>query len=188
MPAATKTKFNQMTDNERIDFVLRHIVDRDPEVITISDLLHAAKDDDKYAYARISGIMQECSLANVLDSNRVQANGNSRNIIKMGGYLEYLKQKTEKENETSELEKLNIKKLKYDIMLAKWQVKAFWPAFVIAVIGGFYTFYVIISLAIGESEEQRLQRIIENKIQEIQQKNKTLLPPIAKDTLSILKH
>jgi hypothetical protein len=59
-----------------------------------------------------------------------------RDVINIGGWEKYLEQEkiTEKEN-VQDKQKEN-EKLTYDLRLAKWQVKTFWPLFIIALIGG----------------------------------------------------
>lgn len=123
-----------MTDIERIDIILKRIVEKDPEVITISDYLYTLKDNEQYAYSRISGIMGEHNLADVIDSNRVRANENSRNIVKNGGYfkhLELFELDRKKEIQLKELEERN---LKLQIKMNEWFLRSKWIPHVLSLL------------------------------------------------------
>lgn len=79
-------------------------------------------------------------------------------ITKNGGWLNHLKRENQKlkndEQENIRITTLSNKKLEYEVKLAKWQVKSFWPIFVIALLSSFYSGYEIISdLKKTESEK-----------------------------------
>lgn len=56
--------------------------------------------------------------------------------------------------------------------------------FIFGLIGGVYTIYSIIHSAIGESEEQKIERILERKLTEQEQKQKASTYQTNIDTLS----
>jgi hypothetical protein len=183
------TKFKQVnfTDIERINLIIETIVRNDGAGYSISDLLLSNGDTDKTAYSRIADIIIDFNLANMIDSYRVQANNNSRAIVQMGGYQNFLNE-LEKEKKTKlKRETLEFQKLKHDAKLSKWQYYGFWPAFILGTFGGFYSIYSSIDSAVGESIEQKVQRILKKEILLQQQPNNTSTHGINKDTLSIQK-
>jgi hypothetical protein len=102
-----------------------------------------------------------------------------------GGIEKYLDFEKSKIEESSNLEKLRNEKLHLDTKLSKLKVKTFWYVFIFGLFGGFYSMYSMIDSFVGESEEQRIERILENKLQERQQKQKTSTYQTNIDSLSI---
>ncbi len=102
-----------------------------------------------------------------------------------GGIEKFLAHRQVEINEKNRLKKITDEKLIFDAKLSKWQVKIFWPMFIIALIGGFYSIYSIIDAVVGESEEQKIVRILDQKLQEREQKQKTSTSQTSIDTLSI---
>ncbi len=102
-----------------------------------------------------------------------------------GGIENFLAHRQEEINDKKRLDKITNEKLISDAKLSKWQVKIFWPMFIIALIGGLYSIYSIVDAVVGESEEQKIERILDLKLQEREQKQKTSTSQISIDTLSI---
>lgn len=102
-----------------------------------------------------------------------------------GGIDKYLEHESAEKAERNRLEKLKNEKLYLDTKLARWQVKTFWYVFIFGLFGGFYSMYSMIDSFVGESEEQRIERILENKLQEREQKQKTSTYQTNIDSLSI---
>ena len=102
-----------------------------------------------------------------------------------GGIDKYLEHEKAEKAERNRLEKLKNEKLYLDTKLARWQVKTFWYVFIFGLFGGFYSMYSMIDSFVGESEEQRIERILENKLLEREQKQKTSTYQTNIDSLSI---
>jgi len=102
-----------------------------------------------------------------------------------GGIDKYLEHEKSEKDEKIRLEKLKNEKLYLDTKLARWQVKTFWYVFIFGLFGGFYSMYSMIDSFVGESEEQRIERILESKLQEREQKQKTSTYQTNIDSLSI---
>jgi hypothetical protein len=58
-----------------------------------------------------------------------------REVVDTGGWKKYNEKKKKEELEQSLVKEKENAKLNYEIQLAKWQVKAFWPLFGIALLG-----------------------------------------------------
>jgi len=104
-----------------------------------------------------------------------------------GGIDKYLEHEQEIRAENIRLDKARRVKIYNDAKLSKWQAKTFWFVFIFGLIGGFYTIYSIIHSFAGESEEQKIERILEKKLQEREQKHKVSTYQTNIDTLSIKK-
>ena len=104
-----------------------------------------------------------------------------------GGIDKYLAHEKEEIAEKKRLEKLKNEKLHFDTKLSKWQVKTFWFVFIFGLVGGFYSVYSIIDSFVGESEEKKIERMLEQKLQEQEQKHKISTYQTNVDTLSIDK-
>jgi len=59
-----------------------------------------------------------------------------RRVIDLGGWKKFLEQEKIKESEEAFKIQKETEKLNYETKLSKWQVKTFWPLFIIALIGG----------------------------------------------------
>lgn len=101
-----------------------------------------------------------------------------------GGIDKYLEHEQEVRAENIRLDKARHEKIYNDAKLSKWQAKTFWFVFIFGLIGGVYTIYSIIHSAIGESEEQKIERILERKLTEQEQKQKVSTYQTNIDTLS----
>ena len=96
-----------------------------------------------------------------------------REIVEIyGGIDKYLSHEKAENEENIRLDKAKHEKIYNDAKLSKWQIKTFWYVFIFGLIGGFYSIYSIINSFVGESEEHRIERILENKLQAREQKQK----------------
>jgi len=86
------------------------------------------------------------------------------------------------------MENTSHEKLKNEAKLSKWQVKAFLLAFGFAVFGFFYSVFSIVYSSIGESETEKINRIVKKEVLLQQQQHNTLMHEHHKDTLSIYKN
>ncbi len=93
-------------------------------------------------------------------------------INKHGGFEKYLLYLDKENKEKEKLYKIENDKLLLDAKLSRWQVKVFWYVFILGLIGGIYTIYSILNSAFGESQEQKIENILESKLKELQQADK----------------
>lgn len=104
-----------------------------------------------------------------------------------GCIVKYLEHEKEVRTENIRLEKARHEKIYNDAKLSKWQAKTFWFVFIFGLIGGVYTIYSIMHSVVGESEEQKIEHILEQKLQEREQKHKISTYQTNIDSLSIDK-
>ena len=57
-------------------------------------------------------------------------------VIEKGGWSWYLHQLENEEKERARQQELEAEKLRWETKLAKWQVKVFWPVFLLGLVGG----------------------------------------------------
>lgn len=57
-------------------------------------------------------------------------------VIEKGGWSWYMQQLENEEKEGARQQELEAKKLRWETKLAKWQVKVFWPVFLLGLVGG----------------------------------------------------
>jgi hypothetical protein len=65
---------------------------------------------------------------------------NHRPTAKLDEYIKQVQKEVDKEEE---IDDLILGKTRHEAKLAKWQVKAFWPMFILAVLGGGYSIFDI---------------------------------------------
>lgn len=102
-------------------------------------------------------------------------------------YAQYLENEKSSKEEAVKINMARNKTILNNEKLSSWQVKTFWFIFIFGLIGGIYSIYSIIDSFGGESEEQKIERILENILPEQKQKDKASIPLIYLDTLSSAK-
>lgn len=129
-------------------------------------------------------LVDESIIKDVGDQSHILSSKGKEIVEIYGGIDKYLEHEKSEKDESNRLEKLKNEKLYLDTKLAKWKVKTFWYVFIFGLLGGFHTVYSIIDSFVGESEEQKIERILENKLQEREQKQKASIYQTNIDTLA----
>ena len=123
------------------------------EELIINDLKNKGRENllqfcsDKFGienYSRFSGIITKLldkGIISQVDDSLLNKNLHKltplgRKVIDLGGWNKFLEQEETKESEETIKIQKETEKLNYETRLAKWQLKTFWPIFIIALIGG----------------------------------------------------
>lgn len=72
----------------------------------------------------------------LLNKNFHKLTSQGRKVIELGGWIKFIEQAKIKESEETFKIQKETEKLNYETKLAKWQVKTFWPLFLLALLGG----------------------------------------------------
>jgi hypothetical protein len=105
-------------------------------------------------------------------------------FIKQGGFKTIFNKQQTIINRDKELDEKNYQKLQWETKLAKWKYRTFWPVLISGLIGGVFAMYSIISPIFSETVEQKIQRILENKLKSIKPQDNTLPNQLHIDTLT----
>lgn len=109
-------------------------------------------------------------------------------IDKYGSFLEYYKIETEKINESHRIKNTQLKKLENDAKLSNWQVIAFPYVFIIGIISGLYSIISILYLLFGESTDDKINRLLDNRLKSIQSIEHVINDPIINYTDTLNKY
>lgn len=124
-----------MTDQEKIDKILLKFGEERP----LSFL-----DNCEYIIGVPTTAMEHHLLRDtMLTRNLIDTEGHDiffitpfgREVLKSGGWLEYLERESKDLKLKQEFEDIQFEKLKYDAKLSKWQVKTFWYIFFLSICG-----------------------------------------------------
>jgi len=123
-----------------IDAIITKLSSKDKENL-LQLYLDEFSSNDYSEYNKIVTLLGEKNIISpasdsMFDKDYYKLTSLGREIKKIGGWAKYLEQENLKEKEVALIQHTENKKLNYETKLAKWQVKTFWPLFIVAVFGG----------------------------------------------------
>jgi len=173
------------TDYEKIDKVITRYFSYLPLGTNFSDSVHDFKFEYKEQLGILKFLVDESILINWGEHGKHILSPKGEEIIKIhGGIEKYFENKKKENEEIIRIKNIKNEKLINDAKISKWQVKTFWYVFIFGLIGGVYAVYSIINSVLGESEEQKIERILEKKLQEQDKKHKASTYQLQPDSLS----
>lgn len=123
-----------------IDTIITKLSNKDKE-----NLLQLWNDEfssiDYSEYKKVIALLSDKNIISdasnsMFDKDYYKITSFGREIKEIGGWTKYLEQENLKEKEKVFIQNTEYKKLNYETKLARWQIKTFWPLFIVAVIGG----------------------------------------------------
>lgn len=130
----------KVMQNIIIDAIITKLSSKDRE--NLSQLyLDKFSSNDHTEYNKIVTLLADKNIISpasdsMFDKDYYKLTSHGREIKEIGGWAKYLEQENIKEKEVALIQQTENKKLNYETKLAKWQVKTFWPLFIVAVFGG----------------------------------------------------
>lgn len=122
-------------DDYLIDSIISTQYKIEPEQLFLSDHLRRTFGiQDNHTFIRIRNKIVAEGLGNLIDMDRIEITSEARNIVKSGGYINYLIQRTKKQEEDLQIIKIEHEKLIYDLRINKYLFKTRWWPHIISII------------------------------------------------------
>lgn len=178
------TKFDKK-DIPSLDFIINKLIEFDNH-IGINDLIKnnfiIDEDSNKpyVEYNRLASIIHNYNCADVFFSGEIdfgttiKVNKNTSNFVGQGGFKNAYDELLEEIKHSLVIKR----KERNESKLARWQVIAFWPLFVIAILGGVYSSYDY--FVKSKNTEERFSKIegeLESTLKSQKESNTLILNP-----------
>lgn len=135
---------------------------------------------NEFEFKRLLKFIKFYELAKITENDTigdsVETNLNTRNFKNQGGFAKLHEKQQYKINKENRLNVIKDNKLENDAKLSKWQAKTFWCVFSFGIIGGVYAIISMVIALTGETTEQKIQHILEDKFKSQPKIENTSIP------------
>lgn len=136
-------------ENSNIDKVINRFYSFLPLGNEYSDSVYDFKFNHIEQLAILKFLKEERILQNWGDAGKLILTKSGEEIVTVHHGIEpYLKAKEDERQRKAEIEALQLKKLKGETKLVRWQVHTYWPGFILGVIGGIYAIVSVLLLLV----------------------------------------